>query len=371
MGVFGLGKKLKILTMMHKIDKGGFYERYLALVKGMLDEGYEVHYLCSHEFDLKHENLHFHKVFAFSFIPLNLFFKLFLQFYFLSYLICRRYKIDKIVLFGEGYSAAASLSKRLLGVSVITFMRADPIENFEIQNRMVSAWLGRKVEKLGFGTSSRIIVNSESLGKKLVQRNPFVKRKLRYIPNDIRKEYQRKGKKLYKGKYIGFVGVIEKRKGIDNLIEAYTMICDKIEHDLLIVGDGPLMDELTDMVKDIRIANRVKILSWREDVVDIMSSIDLLVVPSLSEGSPNVVLEALGVGTPVIGSDVDGISEALLHNKLLFSPYDIDAMSDKIVDVLLSRKNYQVYKKLCIGRREKFIFDWERRCIDEIERVRK
>ena len=94
-------------------------------------------------------------------------------------------------------------------------------------------------------------------------------------------------------------------------------------------------------------------------------------MPSLSEGRPNVVLEALGVGTPVIGSDVDGIAEVLSYKKLLFNLNDVDAMSDKIVDAVSSRENCQVYKKLCIGRREKFIFDWERRCIDEIERVRK
>ena len=190
-------KKLRILTMMHKIDRGGFYERYLALIKGMLDKGYDVHYLCSHEFDMKHENLHFHKVFAFSFIPLNLFFKLFAQFYFLSYIICKLYKVDKIVLFGEGYSAAASLSKKRLGVPVITFMRADPIEAFEIQNRKISVWLGKRLERLGFETSSKIIVNSECLGEKLVRRNSFIKRKLRYLPNNIKKEYQISAKEAH------------------------------------------------------------------------------------------------------------------------------------------------------------------------------
>ena len=364
-------KRMKILTMMHKIDKGGFYVRYIALVKGMLEQGYEVHYLCTHEFELKHENLYFHKVYGLDFLPGNLFSKLFLQFYLLSYLYCKMYRVDKIVLFGEGYSAASALAKKKLSVPVVTFMRADPIENFEIQGRMISAWIGRKLETFGFKVSSRIIVNSESLGRKLLKRNPFIRRKIRYVTNDIRKEYQKKGKRLYKGKYIGFAGMIEKRKGIDNLVEAYAMVCDKIEHDLLIVGDGPLMSELAEMIKNMKITDRVKLLSWRDDVVDVMSSVDLLVVPSLSEGTPNVVLESLGVGTPVIGSNVDGIAEVLLNRKLLFEPYDVDKMAEKILDVFSSRKNYMAYKAMCRKRRDLFIFDWEEKCIEEIERVRR
>ncbi len=129
-----------------------------------------------------------------------------------------------------------------------------------------------------------------------------------------------------------FVGNLVFQKGVKYLLEAKKLM--KHDAELLIVGDGPLRQELEKKVdkEDIR---DVLFIGARRDVDRIMPSADLFVLPSVSEGLPITILEALASGLPVVTTDAGGISEVMDENVGLMvkpsEPGELANAMDKIL----------------------------------------
>jgi starch synthase (maltosyl-transferring) len=111
---------------------------------------------------------------------------------------------------------------------------------------------------------------------------------------------------------VTYVGRLEMQKGVQWLVEtAPTWLGQLPDCDLLLVGKGPEREHLRRMSADRGIADRVHFAGWRSDVPAILARSDLLVLPSAWEGMPNVVLEAMASGLPVVASNVEGVAELL------------------------------------------------------------
>jgi glycosyltransferase involved in cell wall biosynthesis len=110
-----------------------------------------------------------------------------------------------------------------------------------------------------------------------------------------------------------FVGRLDLQKGIDLLQNQVDAIAPpNTNRRLLLVGDGPMRATLKSWTQSIG-ADRVQLLDWQPDVAPLMRACRLLVLPSRFEGMPNVVLEAMAAGRPVVCSDVQGTAELLSH----------------------------------------------------------
>lgn len=83
---------------------------------------------------------------------------------------------------------------------------------------------------------------------------------------------------------------------------------------LLMVGDGDQKPEALEMVKQLGIAEQVIFAPFRQDVPDVLAAADIFVLPSLWEGLPIGLLEAMAMGKAIIGTKVDGTSEVIQHN---------------------------------------------------------
>lgn len=110
-----------------------------------------------------------------------------------------------------------------------------------------------------------------------------------------------------------FVGRLAPQKAVDDLLAA----CDLLGHvqpDLhtLIVGDGPLRDRLVSLARSYALDGRVTFLGHRDDVPRLLAASDLLVLPSLYEGLPNVVLEAMRFRKPVVATAAPGTTELVV-----------------------------------------------------------
>jgi glycosyltransferase involved in cell wall biosynthesis len=107
----------------------------------------------------------------------------------------------------------------------------------------------------------------------------------------------------------------------------------------MIVGQGGLREELEAHAARLGIASHVRLLGHREDVRDLLSLYDIFVLPSLSEGMPLALLEAMGAGLPAIATRVGGIVEVLEDRKtgLLVPPEDGGALADTIMALLENR----------------------------------
>jgi glycosyltransferase involved in cell wall biosynthesis len=84
---------------------------------------------------------------------------------------------------------------------------------------------------------------------------------------------------------------------------------------LLMVGDGDQKPTALQLVKDLNIENKVIFQPFRQDVPDVLAAADIFVLPSLWEGLPIGLLEAMSMGKAIIGTQVDGTSEVIRHNE--------------------------------------------------------
>ena len=107
-----------------------------------------------------------------------------------------------------------------------------------------------------------------------------------------------------------FVGRLDLQKGLYDLIEAFESMSVRIpESHLLIVGKGPLERKLRDRILQKSFAEKIHFTGWRDDVPCLLKTADLFVLASHWEGMPNVVLEAMAAGIPVVSTDVEGIGQ--------------------------------------------------------------
>ena len=109
-----------------------------------------------------------------------------------------------------------------------------------------------------------------------------------------------------------FIGRLDAQKGLPWLLKAAPYLLERApRHDLLIVGEGKQRDTLHKLCVRLNIAERVHFAGWRDDIPNILAASDLLVLPSRWEGMPNVLLEAMAAGKPVVATDAEGVSEIL------------------------------------------------------------
>lgn len=153
-------------------------------------------------------------------------------------------------------------------------------------------------------------------------------------------------------KVIVAIGRFEPQKGFSWLVASARNWLELLpDCDLLLVGDGPLRPALQQEVARQGLANRIHFAGFRTDVPEILARSALLVLPSQWEGMPNVVLEAMASGLPVVATRVEGVLELLGPTaEEQTVPYgDTHALADRVGKIMgdctladrLSRENQQ------------------------------
>ncbi len=142
-------------------------------------------------------------------------------------------------------------------------------------------------------------------------------------------------------KIILFVGWLIERKGVSYLLQAMKNVSFKEKNSLLlIVGEGNIESRLKEHTKKLGLDNVMFLGSKNPSEIPLyMNASDIFVLPSLSEGRPNVVGEAMACGVPVIASNVNGTPEFIENGKngFLVKPKDPKAISDNILKILSSK----------------------------------
>lgn len=117
-----------------------------------------------------------------------------------------------------------------------------------------------------------------------------------------------------RGSVIGWVGRLIPIKGCDVFLEALAFIED-LDWTAVIVGDGPERTRLERWVEKAGFADRVRFLGAIPNAARFFSAFDLQVLSSRSEGTPMVLLEAMGAGVPVVATAVGGVPDLLKHRE--------------------------------------------------------
>ncbi|WP_353931817.1 glycosyltransferase family 4 protein [Okeanomitos corallinicola TIOX110] len=144
----------------------------------------------------------------------------------------------------------------------------------------------------------------------------------------------------------GNVARLHPQKGHKILLQALAKIVNSYTNThLLIVGDGEIREELIKIAQELGIKNHVSFLGARSDIYEFLSAIDIFVLPSLWEGQPIALLEALAMGKPCIASNVNGIPEIINNgiNGYLVNPNDVDNLYELMTSLILDKQKFEQF----------------------------
>lgn len=136
------------------------------------------------------------------------------------------------------------------------------------------------------------------------------------------------------------IGRLIPRKGFQFLIRALPQILDKVSHNfkIEIIGDGPYQEELIGLAENLGVTFYVHFTGTvpYSELPQKYREADIFILPSLAEGMPLVVLEAMGTGLPIIASRVQGIDELVAEgiNGALFDAGDVDGLASCLVQLI-------------------------------------
>lgn len=136
---------------------------------------------------------------------------------------------------------------------------------------------------------------------------------------------------------VGTVAILRYKKGHRTILDAIPKVLNAFPNaHFVFAGDGPQASELRGIATDQGLTGRVHFLGLRRDVVNVLRSLDIFVLPTLQEALGTAFLEAQAMGVPVIGTRVGGVPEALSEGEtgLLVPPENATALAESIVDLL-------------------------------------
>lgn len=161
--------------------------------------------------------------------------------------------------------------------------------------------------------------------ERYVERKLVPRQRIRYVPNgvDLREFARDSEKGAAVRKSLGVpdehlwltVGRLDPVKDHGNLLRAWASVASDRPGTLVIVGEGPQEGVVRDLIKELGISERVRMLGARPDVKDLLTAVDSFVLSSKFEGLPMVLLEAAATELPIVATDVGGVGEIVQHGK--------------------------------------------------------
>lgn len=216
-----------------------------------------------------------------------------------------------------------------------------PVVVSSIRNENFGGPWRDKVMRLTDSMADVTTINSCLAAEAVVRRGVVPPGRLRVIPNGLEVERYRKNSEARRQarQQLGLedsdflwlaVGRLEIQKDYPTLLRAFVRVSSVSPlAQLRIAGQGPLREDLQVLVSNLGIAERVRFLGVRADIPDLLSAADAFVLSSAWEGLPNVVMEALAAGKPVVATRVGGVPELVEEGKsgFLVPPKDPEALA--------------------------------------------
>jgi len=253
-------------------------------------------------------------------------------------LISKR-KRSKFVFFYNGYTYIIPMTiSKLLRYTIINKWGGSQFQVEQEQKNNFST-LTEIFERLSFLLSDYIIVftdknvtrnHLDNFRKKIIYANEqYVDTEHFLITNPPR----------LRKTIIGYVGRISYEKGIINLIHSVPLIINKYATaKFLIIGDGPEMTQVKQLIFDLKLKDCVDIKGWieHEELPSYFNEIKLLIIPSYTEGLPNTMLEAMACGSVVLATKVGSIDDIIIdgNNGFLLDNNIPSTIADRVIEIL-------------------------------------
>ncbi len=241
-----------------------------------------------------------------------------------------------------GYPGAISvlsmvLAARWSGIPAVLSVVSMPVRrrfNWSPFERLVDWMIGK--------SATRVVVNAEAIGRALAAKRGLPTALIRVIHNGLESDLSRPpsdaGRTSGPSLVIGCIARMDAEKGVLLLLEAFSRLA--AEHPrarLVLAGDGNALAELKRRVAESGLTPRVSFLGHYDgNVNDLLAGFDVYAFPSLWEGFPYSIIEAMRAGCAIVSTNVGGIPEALEHGKhgLLVRPGSVDELQSVLSRLL-------------------------------------
>ncbi len=252
-------------------------------------------------------------------------------------------KVDAIILNLPADLKLAGLAAKLAGIKTIIYRRGMP---HPLRNTALNRFLFRKV-------LTHVVVNSEEIGRSLVERNEewFPKDKLKLIYNGIEAKSSPHHEKTFPHEsnelIIGNAGRLTDQKGQKYLIDlAAELKKENVSFRMLIAGEGELRNELTNLISSRNLEKEVKLLGHVDDMTGFFNSLDIFVFPSKFEGAANTLIETIQHGVPCIAFDISSNPEIIQHgvNGYLAKPFEVHELKKYVLELLAHPEKRNVFQ---------------------------
>ena len=328
----------KILFVIDALSFGGGERVFAQIINGLDPVKYEI-FLASQQSD------HFYSVISnkqVQFIPLDFSKRINPALIFKLAKIIKKNEIQ--IIHGQGTRAEfyARLASRLAGKSWYISATAAPVKGFNVSETR------KRIYQLLDGFSERFvdrfIVVSDAQKEKMIKERHIPQEKVVRIYNGIEMESflcdRDAGLKIRKelglkedNILIGAIGRLVWEKGFEYLIQSIPDVIKVYPNvKILIVGEGPLKERLEAQGERLKVNDHLIFTGFRSDIKEILSVIDILVIPSILEGFPMITLEGMAMTKPIIATKIVGITEQITDGEsgLLVPSRDSNALTKAI-----------------------------------------
>lgn len=328
------------------------------LGKLLAEKGHQVHFI-THSVPFRlgkfHKNIFYHEVevndyYVFKYPPYDLS---------LASKMAQVAKMEKLDLLHVHYAVphavCAFLAKEMTGcdLKVITTLHGTDITVLG-QDESLSDLIRLAIERSDAVTAvSQDLIREtrESLdtNKPIDLTYNFVDKRV-YYPRDVtmlRRDYARPDEKL-----ILHISNFRPVKRIGDVVDIFAKVNEEVPSKLLFVGEGPELSKTICKVKEMGLTDRVIFAGKQDDVAQVISLADVMLLPSEKESFGLVALEAMACGVPTVGSTAGGIPELITHGTTgyLAPVGDTRQMADYVIRLLCNPELYEVMSAACLER---------------------
>lgn len=206
----------------------------------------------------------------------------------------------------------AKLTNRKVIIFAAAQVHATSLEHKSFKQKFLAGVL-ELVKRGAFTFSDRIIVESESLIYWL-NLSEYVN-KIHVGPTFVDINVFRPQRNANNRKnLVGYIGILSESKGVKQIVKSIPLVLEKYPRvEFFIGGTGPCYPEIRQMILDYKLSGKVELTGWipNSEVPEYLNRLKLLVLPSVSEGLPNIVIEAMACGTPVLATSVGAIPDII------------------------------------------------------------
>lgn len=340
------GKKIRVLYVVENTSYGGG-ERGFGQLSSEIDRNHFLPYIAAHPGGILENQAKKKDV---KFFPVNMHRKLNLKTISQISDIIDEQKINIVHSMGSRADFFARMASRKMHNVQIISTTAMLIEGYDVNSFKKTIY--RLADCYSSKFVSHFIAVSNDLKKRLILKRKIPMEKISVIYNGVELDKYNPAQKDSSGLrrsigieddcvVVGSIGRLVYQKGFQYFVEAAKQLYSKNNKiRFVIVGDGPEKKNLKKMVKVSGISKVFMFTGQRFDIPQLLAMYDIFVLPSVLEGLPRVVIEAMAMEKPIVATDINGVREQLIHDRtgLIVPPRDPEALAEAIIHLINDKK---------------------------------